>query len=204
MLPTRKLILRRTGSLIKQEVIDRGAANVFTRIIRVGETLPDCVLYEDYPTNSIKLPDFLLARNVVIFAVPGAFAPGCSRTHLPGYLSVANRMKSDGVHEIICVSVNDPYVMAAWSEKYHTKGKVRMLADPSGDFVRAIGLGMNIPTLGGYRAKRFSMFTTNSVVKELNIEPDGTGLSCSLASALEYHKYFSKKERPEDDNPNKV
>ncbi|KAH9636397.1 hypothetical protein HF086_011254 [Spodoptera exigua] len=171
-------------------------------MIRVGETLPDGVLFEDHPTNPIKMSDLLVDRNVVMFAVPGAFTPGCSRIHLPGYINTAGEMKSEGVHEIICVSVNDPYVMAAWAEKNHTKGKIRMLADPSGEFIQAIGLGMNISALGGYRSKRFSMYIINNEVKELNIEPDGTALSCSLASRLEYKKYSNKKEKKEDETSN--
>ncbi|CAH1645436.1 unnamed protein product [Spodoptera littoralis] len=204
MLPTRKFILRNSGSLIKQKVSDRRIANVFQRIIRVGENLPECVLYEDYPTNLVRLPELLIGKYAVIFGVHGAFTPGCSRTHLPGYINLADKMKSDGIHEIICVSINDPYVMAAWSEKYHTKGRVRMLADPSGEFIRAIGLGIHMSALGGYRAKRFSMFLANNILKQLNVEPDGTGLSCSLATSLDYHKHVSTKEGPEDENPNKV
>lgn len=81
-------------------------------------------------------------------------------------------------------SVNDPFVMGAWGTQFGTKGKIRMLADPSADFVKALDLTIDLKPLGGVRAKRFSMIIDNGIIKELNVEPDGTGLSCSLADKL--------------------
>jgi peroxiredoxin 5 len=74
--------------------------------------------------------------------------------------------------------------MGAWGLQFNTKGKIRMLADPSANFAKAVDLTIDLPPLGGVRAKRFSMVIDNGIVKELNVEPDGTGLSCSLADKL--------------------
>lgn len=84
-------------------------------------------LFEDSPANKVNIKELTSGKKVVLFAVPGAFTPGCSKTHLPGYVDSADKLKSEGVGEIVCVSVNDPYVMAAWGEKHNTKGKVRLL-----------------------------------------------------------------------------
>lgn len=123
-------------------------------------------------------------KKVVLFAVPGAFTPGCSKTHLPGYIAKADEMKAAGVSEIVCVSVNDPFVMSAWAKDHQAAGKVRMLADASGLFTKAVDLGLELPPLGGFRSKRYSMVIEDSVVTALNVEADGTGLSCSLADKL--------------------
>lgn len=121
---------------------------------------------------------------LLILLILGAFTPGCSKTHLPGYIAKQEELKSKGINEIVCISVNDPFVMSAWGLQFNTKGKIRMLADPSASFVKALDLTIDLPPLGGTRAKRFSMIIDNGVVSELNVEADGTGLSCSLADKL--------------------
>ncbi|KAJ0175869.1 hypothetical protein K1T71_009028 [Dendrolimus kikuchii] len=156
--------------------------------IKVGDNLPQADLFEDSPANKVNICDLTAGKKVVLFAVPGAFTPGCSKTHLPGYVQNADKLKADGVSEIVCISVNDPYVMAAWGAQHNTKGKVRMLADPSGNFIKALDLGTTLPPLGGFRSKRFSMVINDSKVEELNVEPDGTGLSCSLADKIKVKK----------------
>ncbi|CAG9129250.1 hypothetical protein JYU34_008412 [Plutella xylostella] len=156
--------------------------------IKVGDTIPSIDLFEDSPANKVNIAELSSGKKVVLFAVPGAFTPGCSKTHLPGYVEKADSLKQDGVGEIVCVSVNDPYVMAAWGAQHNTKGKIRMLADPSGTFVKALDLGVDLPPLGGLRSKRFSMVLCDGKVEELNVEPDGTGLSCSLADKIKVKK----------------
>ncbi|XP_046962368.1 peroxiredoxin-5, mitochondrial [Vanessa cardui] len=152
--------------------------------VKVGDKMPAVDLFEDSPANKVNICELTAGKKIVLFAVPGAFTPGCSKTHLPGYVQNADKLKSEGVSEIVCVSVNDPYVMAAWGAQHNTKGKVRMLADPSGNFIKALDLGTNLPPLGGFRSKRFSMVINDSTVEDLNVEPDGTGLSCSLADKI--------------------
>lgn len=93
-------------------------------------------------------------------------------------------MKAKGVSEVICISVNDPFVMSAWGKQNDAGGKVRMLADPVAGFTKEVDLAVDLPPLGGVRSKRYSMVVENGVIKQLNVEPDNTGLSCSLANKL--------------------
>lgn len=103
---------------------------------------------------------------------------------MPGYVQNAADLKAKGANEIVCVSVNDPFVMEAWGQNQGTQGKVRMLADPSAAFTKAMDLATEIPPLGGTRSKRYSMVVENGKVASLQVEPDGTGLSCSLADKI--------------------
>ncbi|XP_015524642.1 peroxiredoxin-5, mitochondrial [Neodiprion pinetum] len=153
-------------------------------VIAVGNKLPSVDLFEDTPANKINLAEYAAGKKIVIFAVPGAFTPGCSKTHLPGYIQKAPELKTKGFHDVFCIGVNDPFVMAAWGKEQGASGKVRMLADPTGAFTDALELSIELPVLGGKRSKRYSMVVEDGVVKELNVEPDNTGLSCSLADRL--------------------
>ncbi|KAG5682520.1 hypothetical protein PVAND_011868 [Polypedilum vanderplanki] len=152
--------------------------------IKARDKIPSVDLFEDSPANKINIADLCAGKKVVLFAVPGAFTPGCSKTHLPSYIQKESELKSSGINEIVCVSVNDPFVHAAWGNQFNTKGKIRMLADPNANFSKAVDLTIDLPPLGGLRSKRYSMVIENGIVKELNVEPDGTGLSCSLADKL--------------------
>lgn len=93
--------------------------------LQVGDKIPSIDLYEDSPANKINIADLCNGKKIVLFAVPGAFTPGCSKTHLPGYVNAADTLKKEGVSDIVCVSVNDPYVMAAWGKAQNTTGKVK-------------------------------------------------------------------------------
>lgn len=107
-----------------------------------------------------------------------------SQTHLPGFVQKADDLKKQGVSDIVCVSVNDPFVMAAWGKDQGVGSKIRMLADPQGTFTKAMELETELAVLGGLRSKRYSMVVDNGKVVSLQVEPDGTGLSCSLATAI--------------------
>nr|CAH7757149.1 unnamed protein product [Callosobruchus chinensis] len=120
----------------------------------VGNLLPNVELYEDNPTNKINLVDLVTGKKVIIFGVPGAFSPSCSKSHLPGFVSKADEFRQKGVDEIICISVNDAFVMGAWAKAQNTTGKVRMLADPTAALAKALDLTMNVEGLGGTRSKR--------------------------------------------------
>lgn len=96
----------------------------------------------------------------------------------------ADELKCQGIDTIICTAVNDPFVMAAWGKSQKVGNKIRMLADTNAEFANALGLCMEIPALGGARSKRYSMVVNDGQITELNVEPDGTGLSCSLADHL--------------------
>ncbi|XP_037884773.1 peroxiredoxin-5, mitochondrial-like [Glossina fuscipes] len=152
---------------------------------KVGDRLPSMALFEDSLQNEINIRELTSNKKTIIFGVHGAFTPDCSKIHLPGFVVSANYLKSIlNVHEIICISVNDPFVMSVWGEEHGAGGRIRMLADPSGDFVQVLDLAMNLPALGGLRSKRFSMIVGDTKVLKLNVEPDGTELGCSLAQNI--------------------
>ena len=110
-------------------------------------------------------------RTVALFSVPGAFTPTCSAKHLPGFVAKADEIKAKGVDEIVCTAVNDAFVMGAWGKSAEADGKVSMLADGNGDFVKAIGLTMDATGAGlGMRGQRFSMIVKDGVVTTLNVE----------------------------------
>ncbi|KAG5310873.1 PREDICTED: peroxiredoxin-5, mitochondrial [Acromyrmex echinatior] len=153
-------------------------------VIAVGDKLPSVDLFENTPADKVNLAQITAQKKIVVFGVPGAFTPGCSKTHLPGYIVKADEFKSKGISEIFCISVNDPFVMAAWGKEHGATGKIRMLADPKAEFTDAMDLAVDLSVLGGKRSKRYSMVVENGIVKEINIEPDNTGLSCSLADRI--------------------
>jgi len=154
--------------------------------IKVNDKLPSIDLCEGNPGNKVNIAKlFEGVKKGVIFAVPGAFTPGCSKTHLPGYVENFDAIKAKGVEVIACVSVNDPFVMEAWGDAHKATGKVRMLADPAGEFTKAIDMTLDLSAaLGNVRSKRYSLVVENGVVKKINVEPDNTGLTCSLAPEI--------------------
>jgi len=154
--------------------------------IKVGDKLPSVVLYDGTPDAKVNISDlFSNVKKGVIFGLPGAFTPGCSKSHLPGYVENFDKIKGKGVDLVVCISVNDPFVMAAWGEANKTTGKIRMLSDTCAEFTKAIGLEFDAtPILGNVRSKRYSMVVENGVITKLNVEPDGRGLTCSLAPEI--------------------
>lgn len=152
--------------------------------IEVGSSLPSAQLHEGNPGNHVDPAEAFAKGKHVILAVPGAFTPGCSKTHLPGYVEAADSLKAKGVDSIACIAVNDAFVMDAWGKDQGAEGKVRMLADPGAAFTKAIGLDVDAAVLGGVRSKRYAMVVEDGKVTDLQVEPDGFGLSCSLAPSL--------------------
>uniref|UniRef100_UPI00358FE490 peroxiredoxin-5, mitochondrial-like n=1 Tax=Myxine glutinosa TaxID=7769 RepID=UPI00358FE490 len=156
--------------------------------IKVGERLPSIELHENSPANKVNVAHLFAGKKGVLFAVPGAFTPGCSKEHLPSFVQNADILKSKGYDVIACVAVNDAFVMGEWGKAHGVEGKIRMLADPTGTFTKAVDLELDkkdiIEALGGKRSQRYAMILEDGVVKGLHVEPDGTGLSCSLAPSL--------------------
>src|SRR2546425_3952709 len=154
--------------------------------IKVGESLPlDVKLKEMGETGprDVSVGDIFRGKRVVLFAVPGAFTPTCSMKHLPGFVSGAQNVKAKGVDEVVCLSVNDAFVMGAWGKTSGAGGKVRMLADGNGDFTRALGLELDASGFGmGKRSQRYAMIVQDGKVKELLVEP-GPGLNVSSAES---------------------
>ncbi len=123
-------------------------------------------------------------KTVVLFGVPGAFTPGCSRTHLPSYLEQYDALKAKGVDTIACVSVNDAFVMDAWAKAQKADDKILFLADGSAAFTKAIGMELDLTAGGlGLRSRRFSMVVKDGVVTAFHPE-EGGGITCSLAGDI--------------------
>ena len=144
--------------------------------IKVGDSLPAGTLYEmsKEGPQPISVMDLTKGKRVVIFGLPGAFTPTCSAQHVPGYLAAVDQLKAKKVDEIVCLSVNDAFVMGAWAKDQHTAGKVRMLGDGSALFTQALGLELDLIERGlGVRCQRFSMLVEDGVVKTLHIEAPG-------------------------------
>jgi peroxiredoxin len=151
--------------------------------IKVGETLPEATLTEfvevegngcSVGPNAFKVSDLVKGKRVALFALPGAFTPTCSAQHVPSYLKQFDALRAKGIDEIWCVSVNDAFVMGAWGRDQQSGGKVRMLADGSGDFTRKVGLELDLTARGmGVRSQRYAMVVDNGVVKHLFVEAPG-------------------------------
>ncbi|CAH1791554.1 unnamed protein product [Owenia fusiformis] len=152
--------------------------------LKVGDKLPNISVFEGTPKDKVSLSELFAGKKGVLFAVPGAFTPGCSKTHLPGYIEKYEALQGKGAGVVACISVNDPFVMDAWGKAQGADGKIRMLADATGEFTKAIGMDIDLPPLGGVRSKRYSMVIEDGEVKAVNQEPDNTGLTCSLADNI--------------------
>lgn len=163
--------------------------------IQIGERLPDGALAEfiDSATegcalgpNTFQVADLTKGKTVVIFGLPGAYTPTCSASHVPGYVAQADALRAKGVDEIWCVSVNDAFVMGAWGRDQKATGIVRMMADGSAAYTRALGLDMDLTARGmGVRSRRYSMLVVDGIVKALNLEQPGAFDVSSAETMLE-------------------
>ena len=151
--------------------------------IKVGDKLPPGTLSEFVEVetagctigpNDFKVDDLTRGKKVVIFGLPGAFTTTCSAKHVPSYLQNLDRLKAKGVDDVICMAVNDAFVMGAWARDQKSAGKVRMMGDGSANYTKALGLEFDLSARGlGLRCQRFSMLVDNGVVKALNVEAPG-------------------------------
>lgn len=151
--------------------------------IKIGDSIPDGTLTEFIETasegcslgpNAFKVSELAKDKKIALFAVPGAFTPTCSAQHLPGYVELADQLKAKGIDEIWCVAVNDAFVMGAWGREQNTQNKVRMLADGSATWTKALGLELDLVAKGlGVRSRRYSAVIDNGVVSILNLEEGG-------------------------------
>ncbi|HET7605596.1 MAG TPA: peroxiredoxin [Sphingomicrobium sp.] len=155
--------------------------------IQVGDRLPDVpitVATSEGPQPT-STSDFFKGKRVALFAVPGAFTPTCSARHLPSYVEKASELKGKGVDEIACISVNDPFVMAAWNQR-DGSADITMLSDGNGEFAEATGLGMDASKFGmGKRSQRYSMIVEDGVVEQLNVEAPGEYRASSAEHMLD-------------------
>jgi peroxiredoxin (alkyl hydroperoxide reductase subunit C) len=154
--------------------------------IQVGETLPSMKLMQATAEGprEVSTEDLFKGRKVVLFATPGAFTPTCSAKHLPGFVTHADAIMAKGVDSIVCMAVNDAFVMGAWAKDQGVDGKVVMLADGSGAFTKALGLELDLSARGlGVRSQRFALVAQDMKVTHLAIEAPG-GFEVSRAEAI--------------------
>ena len=153
--------------------------------IKVGDKIPSATLKtmgEKGPVD-ISTDELFAGKKVLLFAVPGAFTPGCTLTHLPGYVVNADKIKARGVDTIACMAVNDAFVMDAWGKSQNAE-ELLMLGDGNGDFTAALGLELDGSGFGlGKRSQRFAMLVDDGKVTHLNVEP-GPGVDVSSAESM--------------------
>lgn len=151
--------------------------------IQIGDKLPAGHLTEmildETPgcpagPHQIDVPAAAAGKKIIVFGLPGAFTPTCSARHAPSYIQLVDQLKAKGIDEIWCISVNDAYVMGAWGRELGATGKVRMMADGSAAYTRALGLDVDLTARDmGVRSRRYSMLVDNGVVRALHVEAPG-------------------------------
>jgi len=143
--------------------------------IKVGDKLPEATMHmiKDGRPTPVTTSDLFAGKKVVVFAVPGAFTPTCSEAHLPGYVVNADAIKAKGVDSIVCISVNDAFVMNSWGKDRNAE-ELLMVGDGNGDFTRAVGLEMDGSGFGlGTRSQRYAMVVEDGKVTQLAVEAPG-------------------------------
>lgn len=156
--------------------------------IQIGDRIPNVelrVMGAEGP-EAVNTADLFAGKKVVLFAVPGAFTPGCSMTHLPGFVVKADEIKAKGVDSIICTAVNDVFVMDAWGKAQNAE-EIIMLADGIGEFATALGLDKDLSAVQfGKRSQRYAMIVNDGVVELLNVDEKGIDKSSaeSILAAL--------------------
>lgn len=154
--------------------------------IQVGETIPSMKLMmaSAEGPKEVSTDELFKGKKVVLFAVPGAFTPTCSAKHLPGFVQNADAIRAKGVDTIICMAVNDAFVMGAWGRDQGVDDRIVMLADGSGAFTRALGLELDLVARGlGVRSQRFALIADDGKVTHLAVEPPG-GFEVSKAESI--------------------
>lgn len=144
--------------------------------IKAGDKVPSATLMKmgEKGPEAVTTDQLFAGKKVVVFAVPGAFTPTCSARHLPGFVQHADEMKGKGIDNIVCLSVNDAFVMNAWGKDQNAGSKVMMVADGNGDFTKKVGLELDGSKFGmGPRSQRYAMLVENGTVKKLFVEEPG-------------------------------
>ncbi len=156
--------------------------------INTGDTVPAATVFTmtaDGP-SALSTDDIFKGKKVAVFGLPGAFTPTCSAQHLPGFVQNADAIKAKGVDSIVCMAVNDAFVMGAWGENQNVGDKVMMVGDGDAEFAKAAGLELDLNGRGlGLRCQRFSMIVDDGVVQSLSIDPAGTFEATSAEKILE-------------------
>jgi peroxiredoxin len=154
-------------------------------IFTIGDKIPDVILKFMGPDglSNIKSSDLFQGKRIAVFGAIGAYGPVCSTVQLPGVISVADQLLEKGIDGIVCIAVNDPFVMKAWGSHHGTGHKVAMISDHDGQFTKAIGVAIDLtePFGFGQRSKRYSMIVNDGAVEKFDVEEDL--LECEVSSA---------------------
>lgn len=159
-------------------------------MIKVGDPIPSIPLKRLTASGieDVLLKDRIKGKKVILFAVPGAFTPTCSNLHLPSFVKQAGAIKAKGFDEIICVAVNDPYVLDVWGKVAHAGGKVTLLSDGNAEFTKAMGLALDASKNGlGLRSQRYVAVVDNGILKSLDVEPQPGQCTITCADELLKH-----------------
>ena len=157
--------------------------------IKKGEKLPNSKVFifsKDGP-QEIPIGEVIGQGKVILFGLPGAFTPTCSAKHLPGFIHSMNEIKKKNIKKVICISINDPFVMDAWGKSLNVQGKIAMLGDSKGEFTKSIGAELDLNTRGlGIRSERYTMLVENGIVKKI-VEENVAG-KCEVTAAESFLK----------------
>ena len=144
--------------------------------VEVGDRVPEATfkLLSSEGMQNVSTSELFDGKKVVVFAVPGAFTPTCSDVHLPGFIDTASEIKAKGVESVLCISVNDAFVLSAWRKSRGIPDDIQLLADGNGEFTRAMGLELDASAFGmGSRSRRYAAIVDDGVVQYLGVEPGG-------------------------------
>jgi glutathione-dependent peroxiredoxin len=162
------------------------------RVSREGGRAPEVELAElqDGNARRISTSELFRGRRVILFALPGAFTPTCSTAHVPGYVALLKEFRDAGIDDVVCLSVNDPFVMEAWQRSEQAQG-VHFVADPFGEFTQAMGMAVDHrDALLGMRSWRYSMLVDDGRIEKMFIEPDVPGDPFEVSDAETMLKYL--------------
>ena len=156
--------------------------------IKEGDKLPEAKvfvidMYKEYEHKEISTNEIFNKGKIILFGLPGAFTPGCSKKHLPSFLESTEKLKEKNIRKVFCISINDPFVMEAWGKSYNLKDELTLLADAKGDFTKSIGAEFDWRGWGS-RSNRYTMLLESGVVKKLIVEEG----KCELTAAENFLK----------------
>jgi glutaredoxin/glutathione-dependent peroxiredoxin len=154
--------------------------------VKPGDSIPAVKLcrFGANGLEQINIAAYIREKRVIIIGVPGAFTPACTQQHMPGYVENAGRMKNSGADEIICIAMNDPFVMKKWGEFLGVDGHITMLTDGNGDFIRTMGLELDLRSRSlGIRSQRYNMIVNKGVVESVAVEPVPNEVTVSSAGS---------------------
>ena len=156
--------------------------------LKKGDKLPDAkVFILDKDPKEISIKQIIREEKVILFGLPGAFTPTCSAKHLPGFMKSTEELKKKGIKKVICISINDPFVMDAWGKTHNVQDKILMVADSKGEFTKNIGAELNLNNKGlGVRSTRYTMLVEKGNV--LRISEEEVAGKCEITAAENFLK----------------